>query len=105
MMQATSEDNEQIAHVHAAVEHQGPNQQYVVLQTPTEYEGKAFNLLVDSGATHSFISPACVRKLNLSTHKDSKLSVKLATGKATQSTTSVNNLQFSLGGYQTNATF
>ena len=48
------------ARLQAAIEHQGPNQQYAVLQTPAEYEGTSFTLLIDSGATHSFISPACV---------------------------------------------
>ena len=70
-----AKDNEEIGHLNAAIEHQGPNRQYVVLQTPAEYEGIGFNLLIDSGATHSFISPASVRKLNLNPKKDSKLIV------------------------------
>ena len=62
-MQANHEDNVEIGHLNAAIEHQGPNRQYAVLQTPAEYEGKKFKLLIDSGATHSFISPAAIRKL------------------------------------------
>ena len=76
-----------------------------MLQTPTQYEGKAFTLLIDSGATHSFISPACVRKLTLPVLTKSKISVKLATGQCAQSITSVGELNFKLGGYQTTASF
>ena len=55
-MQANREDNVEVGHLNAAIEHQGPNRQYAVLQTPAEYEGKKFKLLIDSGATHSFSS-------------------------------------------------
>ena len=105
MVNAKAEGNEEVAHVHAAIEHQGPNRQYTVLQNPAEYEGKAFTLLIDLGATHSFISPACVRKLTLPVLIKSKLSVKLATCQYAQSITSVGKLQFKLGGYQTTASF
>ena len=59
------ESNEEpMAHIHAAIEYQqGVNNQFSVLQTPAEYEGKQFNLLIDSGSTHSFISPRCIRTL------------------------------------------
>ena len=102
MVNAKAEGNEEVAHVHAAIEHQGPNLQYTVLQPLAEYEGKAFTLLIDSGATHSFISPACVRKLTLPVLTKSKLSIKLATSQYGQSITSVGELKFKLGGYQTN---
>ena len=104
-MQTVEETEDEVAHLNAAIEHQGPNRQYAVLQTPAEYEGNTFHLLIDSGATHSFISPASVRKLNLQTQKDTKLKVELATGKQTQSSTSVKNLNFTLGGTPTTASF
>lgn len=63
-MQVNPKDIIEVGHLNAAIEHQGPNRQYVVLQTPAEYEGKKFKLLIDSGATHSFISPAAIVKLN-----------------------------------------
>ena len=76
-MQANREDNIEVGHLNAAIEHQGPNRQYAVLQTPAEYEGKKFKLLIDSGATHSFISPAAIRRLNLATTQlDTKLLVE-----------------------------
>ena len=104
-VQAQPEANQEVARVHAAIEHQGPNRQYAVLQTPADYEGIKFNLLIDSGATHSFISPACVRKLSLPLLSDSKLTVELATGKQTHSSSSIGDLKFNLGGHQTEAKF
>ena len=104
-MQANHEDNVEVGHLNAAIEHQGPNRQYAVLQTPAEYEGKKFKLLIDSGATHSFISPAAIRKLNLATQVDSKLLVELATGKKTHSSASVKSLNFNLGDHPTQSFF
>ena len=91
-MQAMDETNEEVAHLHAAIEHQDPNRQYAVLRTPVEYKGITFNLLIDSGETRSFLSPASVRKMRLNPQNDTKLKVELATGKQTQSSTSVKNL-------------
>ena len=76
-----------------------------MLQTPAEYEGKAFTLLIDLGATHSFISLACVRKLTLPVLTKFKPLVKLATGQYAQSITSIGELEFKLGGYQRIASF
>lgn len=104
-LQGRPEENTEVGRLNAAIEHQGPNRQYAVLQTPAEYEGKEFKLLIDSGATHSFISPGTVRKLSLVTQSDSKLTVELATGKRTHSTSSVGNLNFKLGGHMTKASF
>ena len=47
MIQADEEQNEEVAQLHAAIKHRGPNQQYAVLQTPTKYQGIAFKLLID----------------------------------------------------------
>ena len=38
------------AQVYAAIEHQGNNRQFSVIQAPSSYEGKKFKLLIDSGA-------------------------------------------------------
>ena len=77
------------AQIYAAIEHHGVNQQFSVLQTPAEYEGKPFTLLTDSGSTHSFLSPRSVRNLRLHECPDSSLTVELATGKRTKSLTTV----------------
>ena len=97
------EDEE--AHIHAAIEHQGANNQFSVLQTPAEYEGTQFTLLIDSGSTHSFISPRCICSLKLPEISAPHMSVKLATGKITQSITSVGTMHFNLAGNQTTANF
>ena len=89
------------AHIHAAIEHQGVNNQFSALQTPEEYEGKTFHLLIDSKSTHSFISPKCIRTLNLLELKAKTLSVELATGKMTRSTTFVGELNFKLNDQPT----
>ena len=101
----TYEEDNPTAHVHAAIEHQGVNQQFSVLQTPAEYEGNQFTLLIDSGSTHSFISPKCLRQLNLPEHPVSSLTVELATGKRIKSATSIGNLNFKLGDKPTSSTF
>ena len=43
--------------------------------------------------------------LNLSLKNDTKLTVELVTGKLAQSISTVGDLNFNLGGYQTNGTF
>ena len=105
-MQANQDQREEpVARVYAAVEHQGANQQFAVLQTLAEYEGTKFTLLIDSGSTHSFISPRCIRNLNLLEHPDLPLTVELATRKRTRTVTSAGSIEFKLGGAQTRGTF
>ena len=93
-VQAFQEEEDPHGHINAAIEHQGANQQFSVLQTPAEYEGKPFTLLIDSGSTHSFLSPRCIRTLNLHEYPDSSLIIELATGKKTRSLTTIGNLDF-----------
>ena len=76
-----------------------------MLQTQAEYEGKQFNLLIDFGSTHSFISPRCICTLQLPEVKVKTLSVELAIGIRAKSTTSVGDFSFSLNGQPTSATF
>eukprot|EP00250_Pteridium_aquilinum_P021012 c25011_g1_i2 orf=374-670(+) len=56
-------DGDQVAHVYATIKHQGMDQQFLFLQTPTQYEGTKFTMLIDFGSTHSFISLKCIRNL------------------------------------------
>ena len=90
-------EGEGVTRIHATIQHTGPNQQYAVLQNPVDYQGIEFNLLIDSGATHSFISPSCVSKLKLQSIRDSTLIVELATRKTTQSLHTVGNIKFKIG--------
>ena len=105
MNATTGNEGGGVARIHATIEHNGPNQQYAVLQTLTDYQGNEFKLLIDSRATHSFISPNCVSKLQLKSFRDSTLIVELATGKTTQSLQSVGNIKFKIGGFNTQAIF
>ena len=73
-----------VLHIHAIIKHNRSNQEYAVLQTPIDYQDIRFNLLIDSSATHSFISLAYVSKLSLPSFRDSTLIVELATRKITQ---------------------
>ena len=76
-----------------------------MLQTPAEYEGTTFTLLIDFGSTHLFISPRCIRNLNLHEHPDIPLTVELATGKRTHTITSVGSIDFKFGEAQTRENF
>ena len=105
MQENQDQREEPVARVYAVVEHQGANQQFAVLQTPTKYEGTKFTLLIDSCSTHSFISPKCIRNLNLPEHPDLPLTMELATGKRTHTVTSAGNIEFKLGEAQTRGTF
>ena len=102
---ANSRSEGGVARIHATIKHNGQNQQYAVLQTPTDYQGIGFNVIIDSGAKRSFISLGCVSKLSLPSFWDSTLIVKLATGKTTQSLQKMGNIHFKIGGHQTHATF
>lgn len=68
-------------HIHAAVEHQGPNRQFSVIQVPATHEGKPFKLLINYGSLHSFISPKCMCKLVLDQKAGNPMQVELASGK------------------------
>ena len=105
MIHADVKQAKEIAKLHVAIKHQCPNHQYVVLQTPTKYQGVTFKLLIDLGVTHSCISITYVRKLNLFVYTVSKFTVKLATYKLTQTSTFVGNLHFKFGEHQAKATF
>ena len=56
-----NEENER-AMLHAAIDNRGAQNQYAVIQTPANYQGTLFELLIDCGSTHSFLSPKCLRK-------------------------------------------
>ena len=51
--------------VHAAIDNLGACNQYAMIQTPANHQGVSFELLIDCGSTHSFLSPRCLKKLKL----------------------------------------
>ena len=97
------EDNR--AKVYAATEHQGNNRQFSVIQAPASYKGKHFKLLIDSGSTHSFLSPKCIRNLVLEQQPSRKLTVELASGKEVVTRLAVGNLDFHLDDNPTKCYF
>ena len=94
------------ATVNAAVESHSTHKQSSVIHVEGEYQGKKFILLVDTGSSHSFISPKCVNELDLCPSLSHKLMrVKLASGKIIYSTEQIDNCSIILGGGFTTLTF
>ena len=92
----SKEDDDQIAHVHAPIKHQGKNHQFSTLQTRAQYEGKKIIMLIDFGSTHSLISPKCLRNLEMLEQSSLPLTMELAMGKHTKICTSIGELKFTL---------
>ncbi|MCO5567429.1 hypothetical protein L7F22_021120 [Adiantum nelumboides] len=69
------------AHVYAALDPSGRNRQYSILEAQGDYQGKSLTFLIDSGSSHSFISPSTVKHLHLEPRSTGKkLQVSLASG-------------------------
>ncbi|MCO5595053.1 hypothetical protein L7F22_049090 [Adiantum nelumboides] len=76
----TEEVDEQ-AHIYAALDPRGYNQQFSILEVPGDYEGKPLSFLIDSGSSHSFLSPSTIKRLHLTNNPTGhKLRVSLANG-------------------------
>ena len=93
------------AQVYAAIKHQGNNRQFSVIQAPASYEGKNFKLLIDSGSTHSFLSPKCIRNLSLEQQPSKKLTIELASGKELVTRLALGDLEFLLDNHPTKGYF
>ena len=91
--------------LHAAIDNRGAQNQYAVIQTPANYQGTVFELLIDCGSTHSFLSPKCLRKLGLNQYPTNSMTVELANGKEILSKHTVGTIEFELGGNVTSAEF
>ncbi|MCO5554581.1 hypothetical protein L7F22_008111 [Adiantum nelumboides] len=69
------------AHIYAALDPRGYNRQFSILEVPGDYEGKPLSFLIDSGSSHSFLSPSTIKRLQLSPNPTGhKLRVSLANG-------------------------
>ena len=51
------------ATLYAAIDNPGAQNQYAVIQTKSIHQGETFDLLIDCGSTHSFLSPKCLKKI------------------------------------------
>ena len=76
-----------------------------MIQTPATHQGVSFDLLIDCGSTHSFLSPKCLRKLRLDQYPIKPMTIELADGNKVVSKHTVGTLEFELGGKTTSAYF
>ncbi|MCO5566674.1 hypothetical protein L7F22_020352 [Adiantum nelumboides] len=60
-----NDEEEERATLFTAIDNPGARQQYAVIQITANHQGEKFELLIDCGSTHSFLSPKCLRKLGL----------------------------------------
>ena len=93
------------ATLYAAIDNPGAQNQYAVIQTKAIHQGETFDLLIDCGSTHSFLSPKCLRKLKLNQYPVRAMTVELANGKEVLSNHAVGTINFELGGKNTAAFF
>ncbi|MCO5580385.1 hypothetical protein L7F22_034252 [Adiantum nelumboides] len=97
----TDEVTEQ-AHVYAALDSSGRNRQYSILEAQGDYQGKSLTFLIDSGSSHSFISPSNVKHLHLEPWSTgNKLQVSLASGLIVSCEEQIVELFFQLEGHST----
>ncbi|MCO5550692.1 hypothetical protein L7F22_004182 [Adiantum nelumboides] len=90
------------AHVYAALDPSGRNQQYSILEAQGDYQGKSLTFLIDSGSSHSFISPSTVKHLHLEPRSTGKkLQVSLASGSIVSCEEQIVELLFQLEGHST----
>ena len=107
MNQVTLDDEfEERAVIYAALDPSGRNQQFSVIEAPVESLGNSFSLLVDSGSSHSFISPSMVAKLGVSPVPTGKrLRASLANGSQVLIEEKIVDLQFSMQGHSSSQQF
>ncbi|MCO5556632.1 hypothetical protein L7F22_010183 [Adiantum nelumboides] len=90
------------AHVYAALDPSGRNRQYSILEAQGDYQGKSLTFMIDSGSSHSFISPSTVKHLHLEPRSTGKkLQVSLASGSIVSCEEQIVELLFQLEGHST----
>ena len=78
----------------------GRNRQFTILETQEEYEGKPLTFLIDFGSSHSFISPATIKRLQLESYPTRrKLRVSLANGTSILEEENFVDISFQLEGH------
>ncbi|MCO5575329.1 hypothetical protein L7F22_029129 [Adiantum nelumboides] len=85
--------------LHAAIDNPGARQQFAIIQAPGTHQGEKVEFLIDRGSTYSFLSPRCMRKLQLNQYPANRLVVELANGKEVLSQGTAGQIDFELGGY------
>ena len=99
-------EGEEQAQIYAALDPSGRNRQYTVLEAQGEYEGKPLTFLIDSGSSHSFISPSTAKRLRIEAlPTGKKLRASLANGSSILTEEQILKLSFQLGGNPTSQEF
>ena len=103
---SVKEEMEEQAQVYAALDPSGYNRQFSILEVQGDYEGKTLSFLVDSGSSHSFLSPSTIKRLQLHTEPTGrKLRVSLANGSTILVDEQTVELPFQLDGNPTSHKF
>ncbi|MGJ2631382.1 retropepsin-like aspartic protease, partial [Salmonella enterica subsp. enterica serovar Paratyphi A] len=97
-----ADEVEEHAQIYAALDPSGKNKQFSILEAQGSYQGKPLNFLIDSGSSHSFISPITAKRLQLEPQATGKnLRVSLASGATLSCVEQIVELPFQLEGYST----
>ena len=57
------DEAEEQAQIYAALDPSGRNRQFSILEVQGDHKGKPLTFLIDSGSSHSFISPGIAKRL------------------------------------------
>lgn len=97
-----TDEVEEHAQIYAALDPSGKNKQFSILEAQGDYQGKPLTFLIDSGSSHSFISPTTVKRLELEPQPTGKnLRVSLASGTTLTCEEQIVELPFQLEGHST----
>ncbi|MCO5569456.1 hypothetical protein L7F22_023168 [Adiantum nelumboides] len=97
----TDEVTEQL-HVYTTLDPSARNRHYSILEAQGNYHDKSLTFLIDSGSSHSFISPSTVKHLHLEPRSmGKKLQVSLASGSIVSCEQQIVELLFQLERHST----
>ena len=100
------EEIEEQAQIYAALDPSGRNRQYSIIEVHGDYDGKPLSFLIDSGSSHSFLSPHTTQRLQVETHPTGrKLQASLANGSTIQMDEQIVDLIFQLEDHSTEQRF
>lgn len=103
---SVKEEMEEQAHVYAALDPSGYNRQFSILEVQGDYEGRPLSFLIDSGSSHSFLSPSTIKRLQLHIKLTGhKLRVSLANGSTILVDEQTVEIPFQLEGIPTSHEF
>ena len=99
-------EGEEQAQIYATLDPSGCKHQCTILEAQGEYEGNSLTFLIDSGSSHSFISPSIAKRLGVEAQPTGKkLRASLASGSSILANEQVLTLSFQLSGNPTSQEF